>query len=97
MALSPDLKSTWLPLPRTTTVVLIEDFQGQHHTQRRRRPALPTQDLFPPANLNSHHEKTLGGQKFIQLLLVSILLSKAKSTDPGLWLSQEFLISREMK
>lgn len=59
MALSPDLKSAWLPLPRTTMVVLIEDFQEQPHTQRRWCSALPTQNLFPLANLNSHHEKTL--------------------------------------
>lgn len=74
-------------------VVLIEDFQEQSHTQRRWCPALPMQSLFPPANLNSHPEKTLRGQKSIQLLLASILLSKAKSTDAGLWLSLEFFIA----
>lgn len=66
MALSPELRSAWLPLPRTTTVVLVEDVQVQPHTQQRRCPALPTQNLFPPAHLDSHRDKTLRGQKFIQ-------------------------------
>lgn len=47
-------------------------------TPRALLPCPPTQNLFPPANLNSHHEKTLRGQKSIQLLLASILLSQAK-------------------
>ena len=84
--------------------MLIEDYQLPPESAASNSAALGSfpahAKLFPPANLISHHEKTLPicrGQKFIQYLLASILLSKAKttlkSTDPSLELSQQFFIS----
>lgn len=100
MALSPDLRSIRLPLPRTT---LVEDYQLPVEGAASNAAALGScpahAELCPPANLSSHHEKTFPvcrGQKFIQFLLASGLLYKAKtalkSTDP----SQQFFISREI-